>query len=200
MCEDDKSKSSLQPNSNSLPLIDKQRRHFLWLTTKLLTGIGAFYALKPFISSWLPSARVNAESASTHVDISQLMPGQQMTVMWRGKPIWIVYRTPAILAQLRQPNSKLRDPNSYVEQQPPYAKNYYRSINPRFLVLIGVCTHLGCIPIYKPTNGQKASYFHCPCHGSNFDLAGRVFKGAPAPINLAVPPHRFITETVIIIG
>ncbi|KTD25532.1 ubiquinol--cytochrome c reductase, iron-sulfur subunit [Legionella maceachernii] len=138
------------------------------------------------------------------VDLSKLEPGQQVTVEWRGKPVWIIRRTKEMLAQINGHDAQLRDPESLVEQQPSYAKNQYRSINPEYLVLVGICTHLGCSPKYTPTKNELGSHwpggFYCPCHGSTFDLAGRVFKGVPAPINLEVPPYQFISENVIVIG
>lgn len=184
--------------------IDEQRRRFLLATTGILGGVGVACALTPFISSWLPSAKAKAAGAPVQVDLSKLEPGQQVTVEWRGKPVWIIRRTKEMLAQLSRHDSLLRDPDSIVEQQPAYAKNQYRSINPEYLVLVGVCTHLGCSPKYNPAeNTLGANWpggFYCPCHGSTFDLAGRVFKGFPAPINLEVPPYQFISEKVIVIG
>ena len=175
---------------------DTKRRRFLINSAKLLGGVGILCALKPFISSWFPSAKSQASAAPIQVDISQLKPGAQMTIAWRGKPVWIVRRTQEMLDQLAQPNDTLRDPNSLVAQQPDYAQNNYRSIHPEYLVLIGICTHLGCSPLYKP----KTAGFYCPCHGSTFDLSGRVYKGVPAPINLEVPPYRFIDKYTIEIG
>jgi ubiquinol-cytochrome c reductase iron-sulfur subunit len=138
------------------------------------------------------------------VDLSKLEPGQQVTVAWQGKPVWIIRRTKTMLEQLALDEALLRDPNSLVDQQPEYAKNRYRSINPEYLVLIGICTHLGCSPKYTPEVNELGPHwpggFFCPCHGSTFDLAGRVFKGVPAPINLQVPPYKFISEHVIVIG
>ena len=138
------------------------------------------------------------------VDLSQLKPGQQMTVLWRGKPVWVIRRTAAMLADLSRPNPELRDPSSLVPQQPAYAANAYRSIKPEYLVLIGICTHLGCVPRYEPHENERdlawLGGFYCPCHGSAFDLAGRVFKHVPAPINLEVPPYRYISEHMIEIG
>lgn len=184
--------------------IDEQRRCFLLTTTGVLTGIGVACALTPFVSSWLPSAKAKADAAPVKVDLSKLEPGQQVTVQWRGKPVWIIRRTQEMLDRLTDHDKFLRDPNSLVEQQPAYAKNYYRSINPDYLVLIGICTHLSCSPKYTPRKNELGPNwpggFYCPCHGSTFDLAGRVFKGVPAPINLEVPPYRFISDRVIVIG
>lgn len=189
------------PNNDS---IDEQRRRFLLTTTGVLGGIGALCALSPFVASWMPSAKAQAEGAPVEVDLSKIEPGQQVTVAWRGKPVWIIRRTPAMLKSLEEDRASLRDPDSLVTQQPNYAKNEYRSIKPEYLVLIGICTHLGCSPKYKPFEKELGpdwpGGFYCPCHGSTFDLAGRVFKSVPAPINLEVPPYRFISEHVIIIG
>jgi ubiquinol-cytochrome c reductase iron-sulfur subunit len=198
----------LEPNppsdSSDDSSVDEKRRQFLLTTTCVLGAIGAACAVTPLVSSWLPSAKARAEGGAIHVDLSQLEPGQQMTVVWRGKPVWIIRRTPEMLEQLASHLEQLRDPNSRVEQQPLYAQNQYRSIKPEYLVLIGVCTHLGCIPKYKPClkelGPEWPGGFMCPCHGSTFDLAGRVFKGVPAPINLQVPPYHFVSEHVIVIG
>ncbi len=184
--------------------IDEQRRRFLLTATGILGGVGAVFALTPLISSWLPSAKARAAGGAVQVDLSKLEPGQQVTVEWRGKPVWIIRRTPKMLKQLADYEEQLRDPNSLVKQQPHYAKNPHRSINPEDLVFIGICTHLGCSPKYTPAENELGPHwpggFYCPCHGSTFDLAGRVFKGVPAPINLEVPPYRFISEQVIVIG
>ncbi|SQG91595.1 ubiquinol-cytochrome c reductase, iron-sulfur subunit [Legionella pneumophila subsp. pascullei] len=139
------------------------------------------------------------------VDVSRMEPGEQAIIEWRGKPVWIIKRSKDMLNQLqKEDESQLRDPDSLVDQQPEYAQNKYRSINPEFLVLIGICTHLGCSPKYKPNLGELGpdwpGGFFCPCHGSTFDLSGRVFKGVPAPINLEVPPHHFLDEHTIVIG
>ena len=184
--------------------IDEERRRFLLRSTGVLGGLGALCALTPFIASWMPSAKATAAGAPVQVDLSQMVPGQQVTVAWRGKPVWIIRRTLKMLKHLDENNLALRDPDSLVEQQPDYAKNKFRSIKSEYLVLIGICTHLGCSPKYKPSEKELGpdwpGGFYCPCHGSTFDLAGRVFKGVPAPINLEVPPYRFISEHEIIIG
>lgn len=180
------------------------RRKFLLSATSVLAGIGAIFATIPFLGAWLPSARAKAAGAPIEVDISRLEPGQLMTVEWRGRPVWIIRRTQAMLSSLSGHNDELRDPNSAQSEQPQYAKNSFRSIKEEYLVLIGICTHLGCVPTYKPFLGELGPEwpggFFCPCHGSTFDLAGRVFKGVPAPINLQVPPYRFAGDKIIIIG
>lgn len=184
--------------------VDEQRRKFLLTTTGVLGGIGVACALTPFLSSWLPSAKAEAAGAPVQVDLSKIEPGQQVTVEWRGKPVWIIRRTKKMLDGLGADEGQLRDPESLVEQQPVYAKNRFRSIHPEYLVLVGICTHLGCSPKYTPQvneiRPQWPGGFYCPCHGSTFDLAGRVFKGVPAPINLEVPPYYFVSEHVIVIG
>jgi len=184
--------------------VDEAKRDFLIKATCTVGGIGAVCALTPFVASWLPSEAAIAKGAPVTVDLSQLTPGQQMVVGWRGRPVWIIRRTKDMLAGLDNHNAALRDPNSEVPQQPSFAKNEYRSKNPEYLVLIGICTHLGCSPKYVPTVNELGpdwpGGFFCPCHGSKFDLSGRVFKGVPAPINLEVPPYRYINDTTIIVG
>ena len=185
-------------------VVDEKRRQFLLTSSGILGGVGAACALTPFVSSWMPSAKALAAGAPVEVDLSRLEPGQQVTVEWRGKPVWIIRRTQEMLASLASHDAQLRDPKSVVDQQPEYAQNKYRSIKPEYLVLVGICTHLGCIPKFKPFEEELGKDwpggFYCPCHGSSFDLAGRVFKNVPAPINLAVPPYRFVSDKVIIIG
>ena len=185
-------------------LIDEHRRRFLLTSSAVLCGVGAVCAMTPLISSWMPSAKAQAAGAPVRVDLSKIEPGQQVTVEWRGKPVWIIRRSQEMLDSLKGIENNLRDPQSLVAQQPDYAKNRYRSINPEYLVLVGICTHLGCSPKYNPDEKELGPNwpggFYCPCHGSTFDLAGRVFKGVPAPINLEVPPYHFISETVIEIG
>ena len=195
-------------NSNSeeidREIIDEQRRRFLLTAAGVVGSAGALCALTPFVASWMPSAKALASGGPLQVDLSKLEPGQQITVEWRGKPVWIIRRTSEMLKYLNTLNERLRDPQSLAQQQPAYAQNTYRSIKPEYLVLIGLCTHLGCSPKYEPFEKKLGpdwpGGFYCPCHGSSFDLAGRVFKGVPAPINLEVPPYRFISEHVIVIG
>lgn len=183
--------------------IDQDRRQFLSTGVRILGCLGAVCALVPFVASLKPTRKVLESNGPLEVDLSGLAPGQQITVQWRGKPIWILRRTQAMLAQLNQPNMNLRDPFSKVDQQPAYAKNAWRSVRPEYLVLVGVCTHLGCTPQYKSQDKMfeaDAGGYYCPCHGSRYDLAGRVYQHAPAPINLEVPPYQFINEHTIVIG
>ena len=163
--------------------IDTGRRRFLTAATSVIGGIGVAYAAVPFIASWLPSARAQALGAPVKLDISKLEPGAQLSIEWRGQPVWVINRTKAMLDKLPQLDKILRDPNSEENQQPPYAKNEYRSIKPEYLVLIGLCTHLGCVPMYRPDVGSvEPSWpggFFCPCHGSKFDWLVGYSKGVP---------------------
>ncbi|MBN9230189.1 MAG: ubiquinol-cytochrome c reductase iron-sulfur subunit [Legionella sp. 40-6] len=191
-----------QPKQDEQP-IDLDRRRFLTKTAGVLGGVGAACALTPFIASWLPNSKDNLTAEPLQVKIDHLKPGEQLIVKWHGKPIWIIRRTQKMLEELNKPNNRLRDPLSLSPQQPHYAQNNYRSRNPEFLVLIGICTHLGCSPGYKPNakeENKSQAGFLCPCHGSLFDMAGRVFKNMPAPINLAVPPYHFADDKTLIIG
>lgn len=185
-------------------IIDTGRRRFLTAATTVIGGVGVAYAAAPFVCSWFPSAKAQALGAPVKIDVSKLEPGAQLTVEWRGQPIWVIHRTKAMLDKLKGLDNLLRDPTSTEEQQPQYAHNEYRSIKPNYLVLVGLCTHLGCVPLYRPDLGSvEANWpggFFCPCHGSKFDLAGRVFKGVPAPLNLVVPPYGYESETVLIVG
>lgn len=184
--------------------VDEERRCFLRRATITMGGIGLAATSVPFISYWLPSADTEAAGGPIQVDLSQIKPEQQLTVVWRSKPVWIIRRTPAMLDTLPKLNSLLRDPDSDQDQQPAYAKNISRSINPEFFVAIGICTHLGCIPTYRPDVGSVSPSwlggFYCPCHGSLYDLSGRVFKDVPAPLNLEIPPYGYINDNLIIIG
>jgi ubiquinol-cytochrome c reductase iron-sulfur subunit len=184
--------------------VDQQRRCFLRCATTAVGGIGLAATSVPFVSYWMPSVDTEAAGAPVKVDISALQPAQQLTVAWRGQPIWIIRRTSEMLASLPELDNLLRDPLSLEDQQPAYAKNLYRSIKQEFFVAIGVCTHLGCIPTYRPDlGGITTSWmggFYCPCHGSTYDLAGRVFKGVPAPLNLRIPRYMFLSDTEIMIG
>lgn len=183
---------------------DMKRRQFLTAATGIIGGVGLGLASIPFVGSWLPSAKAKALGAPVDVDTTKIEPGQKITVAWRGQPIFVVHRTKEILGTLSELKDVLRDPDSEVAQQPKYAKNIYRSIKEDFFVAVGICTHLGCVPMYRPKKGSvdadwKGGFF-CPCHGSKFDMSGRVFKGVPAPTNLVVPPYNFVSDTVLRIG
>lgn len=186
--------------------VDTSRRRFLTAAASVVGGVGAVYAAVPFLASMAPSERARAAGAPVEVDISKLESGQKINVEWRGKPVWVVKRTPEMLAALPGMDGMLADPKSEAPQQPDYAKNAVRSLKPEVLVLVGICTHLGCSPTYKPEVAPEdmgadwKGGFFCPCHGSKFDLAGRVYSGVPAPTNLIVPPHRYVGESVILIG
>ena len=185
--------------------VDEEKRNFLRGVTSVVGGAGIVAAAVPFIAAMQPSEAAQAAGAPVSVDVSQLKAGDMMTVEWRGKPVWIVRRSQEALTTLDQEDeSQLRDPESNASEQPSYAKNKYRALEPEFLVLIGVCTHLGCAPIYRPELGSVRPNwqggFFCPCHGSAFDFSGRVFKGVPAPLNLQVPPYRFASKDIIVIG
>ena len=186
--------------------VDKSRRRFLVAATSAVGAVGAAGVAVPFIGSMWPSARTAAAGAPVEADFSKLEPGAMMTVEYRGKPIWLVRRTEKTLKELPELNSQLRDPDSEAPQQPGYAQNPNRSIKPELLVLTGICTHLGCSPSYRPEIapadlGQAwRGGFFCPCHGSRFDLAGRVYSGVPAPTNLEVPKHVYLSDTRLLIG
>ena len=186
--------------------VDCGRRRLV-VATAAVGGAGALVALVPFLSSMLPSERAKAAGAPVEVDIGNLELGQMMTVEWRGKPVWIINRTKPMLETLPELNDQMADPNSDKDMQPEYCKNETRSIKPEYLVVVGICTHLGCSPSAKfkhgPADGMAADWlggFLCPCHGSTFDFAGRVFKNKPAPDNLEVPPHMYLSDTRILIG
>jgi ubiquinol-cytochrome c reductase iron-sulfur subunit len=183
--------------------VDPKRRRFLSAATSAVGGAGVIAVAWPFVSSMQPSARAEAAGAPVEVNLTKIEPGQLIRQEWRGKPVWIVRRTESMLASLDKIEPQLKDPESKVAtQQPPYAQNQYRAIKPEYLVLIGICTHLGCSPTFQPgaTPPEWLGGFFCPCHGSRFDLAGRVFKNVPAPINLEVPPYKYLSETRILIG
>lgn len=187
--------------------VDLGRRRFLTIATAATGGVGVALVATPFMASMKPSARAQALGAAVDLDISKLEPGALLKAEWRGKAIYVVRRTPEQLQRLANLSAgELRDPNSEEPQQPAYARNEYRSIKRDFLVLVGVCTHLGCAPEFRPQVAPEdlgpdwVGGFFCACHGSKFDLAGRVYKGVPAPLNLPVPPHRYLAESVILIG
>jgi len=188
------------------PGVDLRRRRFLTGAATVVGGAGVAAAMVPFLSYWQPSARTRAAGAPVEVDIGKLAEGQMMTVEWRGMPIYILRRTASTVAELASLDGGLRDPASTVDQQPTYAQNAYRARTPEVFVAVGICTHLGCAPTFRPDVAPadlgaawKGGFF-CPCHGSRFDLAGRVFKNVPAPTNLLVPPYQFLTETRLMIG
>jgi ubiquinol-cytochrome c reductase iron-sulfur subunit len=185
--------------------LDKSKRVFL-VATSVVGGTAAIGAAVPFAASMLPSERAKALGAPVEVDISQLAPGEMVRVEWRGKPVWILRRTKEMLSSIGQSDDRVTDPDLEVDQEPEYAKNETRSIKPEVLVLEGVCTHLGCSPQYKPKETSPdmgadwVGGFYCPCHGSKFDFAGRVYVGAPAPTNLRVPPHMYTADATLLIG
>lgn len=188
--------------------VDTSKR--TWLIASTCAGaVGGVAVAVPFVSTFQPSERAKAAGAAVEVDISSLKPGEKMTVEWRGKPVWIVKRTPEQLESLNKTESQLADPTSERKAFPipSYAKNQHRSIKPEILVTVGICTHLGCSPSDKFQTGAQPSLpddwqggFFCPCHGSTFDIAGRVFKNKPAPDNLEIPPHMYLSETKLLIG
>ena len=186
--------------------VDTGRRHFLTVATVATGAVGAAFVAVPFLASWKPSARAKAMGAPVEVDVSKLEPGAMLKVEWRGKAIFVVNRTPQMLAQLEGVDAQLRDPGSDESEQPEFAKNPARAMKPEYLVLVGVCTHLGCAPLDKFAQGDVTvaadwpGGFFCPCHGSKFDMSGRVFKDVPAPTNLPVPPYSFLSDARILIG
>ncbi len=187
--------------------VDRRKRRFLVAATSVMGSVAGVAVAVPFVLSMNPSARARAAGAPVEQDISKIEPGMMITIEWRGKPVWIVHRTPEMLASLPKIDSEMVDPKSSVKQQPDYARNEVRSIKPEYLVLVGICTHLGCSPSQKLTAGAESGMgndwpggFFCPCHGSKFDLAGRVFKGVPAPTNLEVPPYAYLSDTRLIVG
>ena len=185
--------------------MDKTRRNLLVVTAAVSGAAGVAVAV-PFAWSWWPSERAKAAGAPVEADISKLEPGEMQVVEWQGKPVWIVRRTKEMLEAIKQADDKVSDPKSDVPHQPDYAKNEYRSLKPEFLVLVGICSHLGCSPQQKTAEAKGemgadwAGGFLCPCHGSKFDLAGRVYRGAPAPVNLDVPKHMYLSDGTILIG
>jgi ubiquinol-cytochrome c reductase iron-sulfur subunit len=183
---------------------DQGRRRFLTAATTVIGGIGAACAALPFLASWAPSSKARALGAPVDVDLSKIEPGQKITIPWRGKPVFVVRRTKESLQHLSLVDKFLRDPLSQESEQPQYAANPHRSIREDIFVAIGICTHLGCVPLYKPKIGDLGADweggFFCPCHGSKYDMAGRVYKGVPAPVNLVIPPYAFISDTQLRIG
>ena len=188
--------------------VDLKKRRTLTAATSVVGAVGAGFVVYPFLAAWAPSEKAKAAGAPVEADISKLEPGQMLRVKWRGKPVWIVYRTEQNLNDLSSLDGELLDPASDdTGQQPEYCKNPTRSIKDKYLVAVGICTHLGCSPTYRPDLGAadlggdawKGGFF-CPCHGSKFDLAGRVYSGVPAPKNLEIPPYHYLTDTTILVG
>ncbi len=186
--------------------VDHKRRRLLTIATSGMGLLGAAGMAVPFVGSMSPSEKAKAAGVPIEVDISKLESGQQIIVKWRGKPVWVVRRSDETVERLASLNDRLLDPDSTNHQQPDYAQNTYRSIKKEVLVLVGICTHLGCSPKYQPEVGALSfdddwkGGFLCACHGSKFDLAGRVYSGVPAPSNLVVPPHQYLSDNVLLIG
>jgi ubiquinol-cytochrome c reductase iron-sulfur subunit len=192
--------------STTIDEVDLGRRRLLTAAATVVGAVGVGFAAVPFVSSWLPSERAQAAGAPVEVDISKLEPGARITVEWRGKPVWVVNRTEAMIEALSSLDNQLRDPNSSESIQPEYAKNETRALKPGLLVMVGICTHLGCSPTFRPEPAPadlgpawKGGFF-CPCHGSKFDLAGRVYNGVPAPTNMEIPPYMFLDDTRVLVG
>ena len=186
--------------------INNGRRRFLILATSGAGGVAALGVATPFVASFFPSEKAKAAGAAVEIDVSKIESGQMMTAEWQGKPIWVVNRTAQQLKDLKALDGAVSDPKSEVEQQPENCKNETRSIKPNIFVAIGICTHLGCSPTYRPDvapadlgSAWKGGFF-CPCHGSKFDMAGRVYKGVPAPTNLVVPPYKYLSDTTVLVG
>ena len=186
--------------------VDQSKRQFLTSALSVVGAVGTGYLAVPFLSQMRPSAKAMAAGAPVEIDISKMETGQLVRAAWRGKPVWVLNRTPEVLATLSTLDSKLADPQSFSSSQPESSKNSFRSIKPEIFVAVGLCTHLGCSPTFRPEiapndlGEEWKGGFFCPCHGSWFDLAGRVYRGVPAPTNLEVPPYRYITDTLIKIG
>ena len=186
--------------------VDRSKRRFLIAATTAVGAVGTAVVAVPFVKSMLPSQRAKAAGAPVEVDISKVEPGMLLTVEWRGKPVWIVNRTKEMLDLLGKHDDKLKDPKSEELQQPEYCKNPTRSIKPQFLVAVGICTHLGCSPTFRKEIGPAdlgtdwPGGWFCPCHGSKFDMAARVFKDVPAPTNLVIPPYKYLSDARILVG
>ena len=187
--------------------VDEKRRRMLIVATSAAGAVAGAGVAVPFLASWFPSARALAAGAPVEADISKIEPGQQITIEWRGKPVWVLKRTPEMLEQLPRHDALLVDPESKDSEQPPYVKGPTRSIKPEIFIATGVCTHLGCSPTLKKEIGAASDMgsdwpggYYCPCHNSRFDLSARVFKGSPAPKNLVIPSHRYASDAVVVIG
>ncbi|MDX1799772.1 MAG: ubiquinol-cytochrome c reductase iron-sulfur subunit [Marinobacter sp.] len=186
--------------------VSQSRRRFLIGATSVVGGVGVVGAAVPFVASWNPSAKAEAAGAPVTVNISKIEPGQQITVAWRGKPVWIVRRTEEMLANIKKLNDRVKDPQSKDADQPDYIEGIYRSLKDEYVVLVGICTHLGCVPTFRPevapadVGDDWLGGFICACHGSRYDLAGRVFQNQPAPANLEVPPYRYDDDNTIVVG
>jgi len=186
--------------------VDRSKRQLLIAATTAAGGVAAAGAGAPFVLSLMPSERAKAAGAPVEVDISKLEPGMMMSIEWQGKPVWIVRRTQAMIDALQGHDEDLADPGSSVPQQPAYAKNSHRSIKPEYFVVLGICTHLGCSPTYRPEvapvdlgSDWRGGWF-CPCHGTRFDLAARVYKGSPAPTNMIIPSHKYLSDGRLLVG
>jgi ubiquinol-cytochrome c reductase iron-sulfur subunit len=205
MSDDQNDKQQADSQTSECSQVDLDKRNFL-IATSAVGALGCAAVAVPFVKSMTPSERAKAAGAPVEVDISKIQPGAIMTAEWRGKPVWIINRTDEMNAELAKHDDQLSDPASDVtSQQPAYCKNANRSIKPNIAVIVGICTHLGCSPSEKMQRGGDMGEnwtggFFCPCHGSKFDLAGRVFKGSPAPINLVVPPHKYLSDNTLLIG
>lgn len=186
--------------------VSQGRRRFLIGATAAVGGVGVVGAAVPFVASWNPSAKAEAAGAPVTVNISKIEPGQQITVSWRGMPVWLIRRTEEMQSNIIKLNDKMKDPQSEAPQQPPYIDGILRSLKPEIAVLVGICTHLGCVPSYRPElapadlGDEWLGGMFCPCHGSRFDMAGRVYEGMPAPLNLQVPPYRYDDDATLTIG
>lgn len=186
--------------------VDRSKRRFLIAATTAVGGVAGVAVMVPFVMSMLPSERAKAAGAPVDVDISKLESGMLLAVAWQGKPVWVVNRTKEMLARLPKNDSLLLDPKSEQPQQPAYCKNEWRSIKPEFLVVVGICTHLGCSPTFRKEVGAAdlgadwPGGWLCPCHGSKYDLAARVFKDVPAPLNMDIPPYKFVNDNLILVG
>jgi ubiquinol-cytochrome c reductase iron-sulfur subunit len=197
---------AVHTGSDSAPEVDTDRRKFLTVATAATGAVGAAFVLTPFLASWKPSERARALGAPTEIDLSKIEPGQMITTSWRKQQIYVLKRTPEMVASLPKHDAELKDPKSEASEQPPYAKNEKRAMRDDVLVLIGICTHLGCLPKERFAAGDAQlgadwpGGFFCPCHGSKFDLAGRVFNGSPASVNLKIPPYSFDGDNTLIVG